>query len=160
VGLFEAIEATGLAVYLRQSVWAYPLVNTLHLLGIALLIGGVSALDLRLLGVWRSVPAAGLAPVFGTMAMAGFGLAVCAGVLLFIVRATDYAGLWLFQLKMALLGIALVNALLFLRMPYWRGLKAGRTADGAAPAGVKLMAALSLLLWLCVLLAGRLVGYA
>lgn len=51
-----ALEATDLATTLRGSVWAYPLVNAAHILGVALLVGATVPLDLRLLGAWRSLP--------------------------------------------------------------------------------------------------------
>ena len=51
-----ALEATALATGLRNSVWSYPLVNAAHILGVALLVGSIVPLDLRLLGAWRSAP--------------------------------------------------------------------------------------------------------
>jgi hypothetical protein len=54
------LEATVLAAALRGSVWAYPLVNAGHILGVALLIGSIVPLDLRLLGLWQAVPLASL----------------------------------------------------------------------------------------------------
>lgn len=157
--MFEALEALALAKWLRQSLWAYPLVNTLHILGVALLIGSVVALDLRLLGLWRRVRVAALARVLAPLSLAGFALAACMGVLLFIARAADYAPLWLFQVKMALLVLAIVNAVVLLRAPAWRRV-AGAGSDGQVPGHLRLLAALSLLLWLSVLSFGRLVGYA
>jgi len=156
VDIFQAIESWSLALFLRGSIWAYPLVNTLHLLGIALLIGSLATLDLRVLGVWRRVPAAGLASVVLPVALAGFGLAVIAGPLLFLVQAKTYAALWLFQIKMALLVLAVVNAIFFMRSVAWRRFRKG----GEASAGLRMSALLSLLLWLGVLVFGRLIGYA
>ena len=67
-----ALEATPLATALRGSVWVYPLVNAAHILGVALLVGSIVPLDLRLLGVWRSVP---LTPLWGVLTRtAGAGL--------------------------------------------------------------------------------------
>ena len=159
IEFFQALEALPLAVWLRQSIWVYPLVNTLHLFGIALLIGSVVLLDLRLLGMWRRAPVAMLARVLVPAAVTGFIFAICAGGLLFIVRAADYAPLWLFQVKMALLVLALVNAAAVLVSPAWRRLK--REEDqGPTPAGLRILAALSLVLWLGVMTFGRMVGYA
>ena len=59
-----ALEATALAAALRNSVWSYPLVNAAHILGVALLVGSIVPLDLRLLGAWRSVP---LPPLWGML---------------------------------------------------------------------------------------------
>lgn len=152
------LEALPLAVYLRQSTWLYPLVNTLHIVGVALLFGSVAVMDLRLIGVWRRTAAAPLLRVLAPVALAGFLLAAAAGILLFLVRATEYGVLWLFQLKMGLLVLAILNALWLSRTAGWRQLLAEEGAP--VPATTRLAAALSLLLWLLVLTAGRAVGYA
>ena len=84
------LESLPLAVALKGSVWIYPLINAGHILGIALLIGGILPLDLRLLGVWPSVPVASLWRVLVYTAGTGLGLAMICGGLLFINRATTY----------------------------------------------------------------------
>jgi hypothetical protein len=146
--LLAGLEATPLAAALRGSVYLYPLVNTAHIAGIALLVGAVAALDLRLIGAWRAVPAAALTKVLVPVAATGLGLAVIAGVLLFVCKATEYAVAPLFQAKMVLLVLALANAGIG-----WRLLR-----RGDSPA-LRLSAATSLAVWLTVLLLGRLVGY-
>ena len=156
--LFQEVQAWPLSVFLRRSIWVYPLVNTLHLLGIALLIGGIVALDLRLLGLWRRVPVGPLARVLVPIAAAGLVLAAPMGALLFLVRAADYAALWLFQAKMALLVFALVNAVVIVRSKGWRRLQADPDA-GISPS-LRIGAVASLVTWLGVLTVGRLVGYA
>ena len=156
--LFQEVQAWPLSVFLRKSIWAYPLVNTLHLLGIAVLIGSVVVLDLRLLGLWRRVPLDPLAKVLAPAAVAGLALAVPMGALLFLVRAADYAALWLFQVKMVLLVLALANAAIIAASPAWRRV---RTApDARVTRSLRAAAAMSLVIWLCVLISGRLVGYA
>ena len=52
-----ALEASGLGQAMRQWLWLYPAVETVHIVGIALLFGSIAVLDLRLLGVGRSIPA-------------------------------------------------------------------------------------------------------
>src|SRR5512145_1609747 len=81
------LEATALAQALRDSVWTYPLVNAGHILGVALLVGSIVPLDLRLLGAWRSVPLAPLWEILTRTAGAGLVLAMVFGVLLFIIPA-------------------------------------------------------------------------
>lgn len=142
----QALEATVLAQHLRGSTYTYPLVNALHIIGIALLFGGIAPLDLRLLGVWRSVPLAPLLRVCRQIAALGLVLAVSMGFLLFAARATEYAAKPAFLLKMALLALALANIALAERA----------LARGG---GLRLSAALSLALWLAVILAGRAIAY-
>jgi hypothetical protein len=142
----QALEATVLAQHLRGSTYTYPLVNALHIIGIALLFGGIAPLDLRLLGAWRFVPPAPLLKVCRQVAAFGLVLAVSMGFLLFAVRATEYAAKPAFLLKMALLALALANIALAERA----------LARGG---GLRLSAALSLTLWLAVILAGRAIAY-
>jgi hypothetical protein len=54
--LLAAVESTALAEYLRGARWSYAAVNGIHVFGIALLVGAIVPLDLRLLGLWRGVP--------------------------------------------------------------------------------------------------------
>ena len=119
IELFKELQSLPLSVFLRKSIWAYPLVNTLHLLGIAVLFGSILVLDLRLLGLWPRTRLDQLARVLASTATAGLLLAVSAGALLFLVRAGDYAALWLFQLKMALLVLALANVAIVIFSPAW-----------------------------------------
>lgn len=103
--LLSAIEAMPLAQYLRTARWGYAAVNTTHVLGIALVVGAIMPLNLRLLGFWPSVPLAPLAQLLVPIAAAGLLLTVAAGALLFSVRAEEYAGLAVFKVKLALVGL-------------------------------------------------------
>jgi hypothetical protein len=152
-----ALHASGLSQALRASIWLYPLVNTAHLVGIALLFGAIVPLDLRLMGCWKSVPLHHLARVAVPVAMAGLLLAAGTGSLLFATRPLDYLQEPLFGLKMALLAAAVLNALLLRRSPRWQLLG---VADGAPwrPAWA-VAGAVSVALWLGVITAGRLIGY-
>ena len=85
-----ALQATALSRVLRASLWLYPLVNTAHLVGIALLFGAIVPLDLRLAGCWKSVPLQPLARTAVPVAVAGLLLALATGALLFATRPLDY----------------------------------------------------------------------
>lgn len=152
-----ALEATALATALRESTLAYPLVNAGHILGIALLVGGILPLDLRLLGFWRFTPLLPLLRILGSTATAGLVLTLTCGLLLFIGRATDYVQSSLFLIKMAVVLLGLANALL-LRRALWK--EDNRRLTGALlPWRLRLGALLSLLAWLTAVVLGRLVGY-
>lgn len=151
--LLAALEATGPAQWLRGARWGYAAVNTAHVLGIALLIGAIVPLDLRLLGLWRGVPRAGVARVLLPVAAAGLGLAVTAGVLLLAVRAREYAALEIVQLKLALVAIGGASALAVHRHGGW-------LLERAGPGRLGGHAAVSLLCWLGALLCGRLIAFA
>ena len=153
-----ALEATAVAGALRGSVWAYPLVNTEHILGVALLVGAMLPLDLRLLGAWRSVPLAPLWRVLTRTAGAGLGLAMVCGTLLFITRATEYASSGLFISKMVVVGVGTANAVA-LRTLVPNAIAPMRSALETPPVRVQLAGGISLAAWLTALLLGRLVGY-
>lgn len=156
--VFAWLESTTLAAGLRDSVWLYPLVNAGHILGIALLIGPVTVLDLRLLGLWSGVPAAPLWQTLPRTAASGLALAASCGALLFMARATEYIASPFFVAKMTIVTLATLNA-------WWIAVHASRHPFALAdsrfrPSGLlRLAAGLSLCGWLCALLLGRLVGY-
>lgn len=152
-----ALEATAFASALRESVWVYPLVNAGHIAGVALLVGAIVPLDLRLLGAWRSVPLAPLWQVLGRTAATGLALAVCFGLMLFAARATEYIESGLFTAKMAVVALATINAAA-LRACGAAGIDRA-ASNGAAPRGARIAAGVSLCGWLTVLVLGRLVGY-
>lgn len=152
------LEGTALARALRDSVWVYPLVNAGHVFGVALLVGAIVPLDLRLLGAWRKVPLVPLWCVLTRAAAAGLCLAVGFGALLFATRATEYAASGFFLAKMTLVAVATVNALALRTGGIARWLQSEH-ADVPVPPRVRGAAALSLACWLTVLVLGRLVGY-
>lgn len=144
------LENLRIVAALRESWLAYPLVNALHIVGIALLFGAIVPLDLRLAG-WRASAGSvdSLSRLLLPVAMFGFVLAVFAGLLLFATDARAYARSPMFQAKIVLIIVALLNTL-WLRSIDWR-----HTATTQAwVAGIA-----SVLLWLGVILLGRLVGY-
>jgi hypothetical protein len=153
-----ALEATPLATALRGSVWVYPLVNAAHILGVALLVGSIVPLDLRLLGVWRSVP---LTPLWGVLtrtAGAGLILAMIFGALLFITRASEYTASNLFISKMAVVALGTANALALRVLPQTQVSEITLT-KGKPPARLRLAGGISLVTWLTALTLGRLIGY-
>jgi hypothetical protein len=143
---------------LRTSRWVYPLVNTAHIAGLALLVGAIAPLDLRLLGAWRSVPLHLLARVLQPVAAAGLALAVAAGLALFAVSATKYAATPVFLVKLVLIAAALANAALLRRHPDWVLARVPGLAAEPGPR-LKAAAAVSLGLWLAIILCGRFIAY-
>jgi hypothetical protein len=149
--MLEALEQWAPIFALRESTFAYPLVNALHIVGIALLFGSIVALDLRLLG-WRREAGTvdGLEVLLAPVAVAGLALAIPAGMLLFATDARAYAASPLFQAKLLLIALAVVNAL-WLRTIDWR--------EPSVRPRVALAATASILLWLGAIILGRMIGY-
>lgn len=153
-----ALEATALASGLRGSVWAYPLVNAGHILGVALLVGAIVPLDLRLLGVWPATPLYPLWRVLSRTASVGLALAIVCGALLFAARASDYVHSSLFLSKMGFVAAGLLNAVALRgAMPDERMLE--RPSPGSIPWRLRAVACVSLVAWLTALVLGRLIGY-
>jgi hypothetical protein len=138
------LEASAPAQALRSARWSYAAVNALHIFGIALLVGAVVPLDLRRLGLWRSLPEPVLARALTPVAAAGLVVAAAAGAALFAVRATEYAANPALLVKLTLVALGVANALLW------------TLRRGAAP---PLAAALSLLVWPAALVAGRFIAF-
>jgi hypothetical protein len=153
------LEGSALAAGLRGSKWIYPLVNAGHIAGIALLFGGIAGFDLRLMGAWPRVPLDALARVLVPVAATGLALAALLGSLLFIVKAGEYAASPLFLAKMAMLAVGLGNIAAYRILARRRGWSAAGAAAIAVVPLQRLLGALSLAIWLAVLVLGRLVGY-
>ena len=147
-GFAAAVQASDVAVLLRQSRWTYPAVNALHVLGVALLFGAIAPMDLRLIGAWRGdVPVRTVVRLLRPVAAFGAALALATGALLFAVQASDYVALPLFFAKMGLVTLGLVHALM---NPGIAEASRGRQRRAGA---------LSLAIWVVVLAFGRLLGY-
>ena len=147
--MLAALEATVVAEAIRRSVWAYPLLETVHIASIGALVGSVLLLELRVFGLGREIGVVPLARLVLRTALASFACAVASGSLLFVSAATEVAANPAFRAKLVLILIAGLNAVVF----HARGGLRGR--DTLA----RLQAAASLLLWLSVLAAGRLIAY-
>nr|WP_295834949.1 hypothetical protein [uncultured Azospirillum sp.] len=152
-----ALETSGLGDTLRQSLWLYPLVEVLHILGLALLVGSIAAFDLRLMGLHAGLPAGALSRLLLPVAVVGFVLVVPTGILLFISEATALARNPAFLVKMGLMLAALGNIALFHRGAGRR--VAGWGGGGRPPPAARAAGAVSLLLWIAVLASGRLIAY-
>ncbi|MCC7253139.1 DUF6644 family protein [Hyphomicrobium sp.] len=143
------------AVWLQGSGTAYLFVNAAHILGIGLLLGAILPLDLRLVGVLRSFPIAVVGPFLLRVASTGLALALLTGLWLFTVQPKDYVTNAAFLSKLVLLALALANIGL---QHYGRHFRAA--LDGQAiHLSVRILAAVSAILWLSVLVAGRWIGF-
>ena len=146
-----ALEASAPAELLRESRYAYPLVNAAHIMALATLFGSILALDLRLLGLFQSVPAAPLARALPRVGAVGLALALAPGIALFSVQPFDYLAHPVFPVKVALIALGAAHALLVHRSAGW-----GAVLDGGpVSARLRVSAAFSLVVWSGAILAGR-----
>lgn len=151
--LLASIEATSIAQYLKSARWAYAAVNGLHVFGIALLVGAILPLDLRLLGFWRGVDRSDLVRVLVPVAATGLLLAMSMGALLFATRAGEYANISFLQAKLALVATGLIAALLL-------HTRHGFTLAGADDRTLRVHAIISMFCWTGALACGRLIAFA
>src|ERR1044071_1483550 len=156
--MLEWLQRTGVAVAIRDSLYTFPLLESIHVVGLALVFGTVAILDLRLLGVASTErPVSRLMSDLLTWTWAAFALTAVTGGLMFSTNAIVYFHNTPFRIKMALLVLAAVNMLVF-------ELTARKTIaqwDGsyATPRAAKIVATLSLVIWVGVIVAGRVIGF-
>ena len=122
----KSLEASGLATRIRDSLFLFPLIESTHVIGLALVFGTILIIDLRLLGIastqrsfqrmWSDIP---------KLTWAAFALAALTGTLMFITNAGVYYHNFFFRTKMLLLALAAINMLAF-------ELTAGRTIHRCA----------------------------
>jgi hypothetical protein len=149
----ERVADTGFAQWAMSSPWAYPAANVVHVLALVLLLGGIALVDLRVLGLFRRIPLQPLSAALIPIAATGVLILAASGSVLFAADARALAESGTFRLKLALIGIALANILLF-RWLY------GRVMPQRPTAGARTLALASLLLWIGVAVAGRMIAYS
>jgi hypothetical protein len=152
------LDQTSVGTAIRQSLWLFPAIETVHLLGMAVLVGTISVLDLRLLGwVARQRPVSLLASRLIPWSWAGFVVQVISGSLLFSSEAVKIYGNPAFRLKMLLLLLAGVQALVFQTVV--SGKLAAWDERASLPALAKVVGLSSILLWVAIVAAGRFIGF-
>lgn len=153
---FTWLEGTPPAVAVAEGRLLFPTLETLHVLGLALVVGSIAAFDLRTLGLaWPNRRRETLVREVLPWTWTGFLVAVVTGVLLFISSASVYIENPVFLAKMGLLVLAGVNVLFFHLHPHHRH---GAHSDPAT-ATLRISAALSLLLWIAIVVLGRWIGF-
>jgi hypothetical protein len=143
---------------MRESTWAFPAALTLHLLGLVLFVGMRLAIDLRVTGwAFSGVPASQMISRAAPWSLVGAVVTVASGMALYSSESGRLLANPVFQIKLAALALALVNAWLFHAVLARRVRAWDLTA--ALPASVQASAYLSIGLWLVILVAGRLIPF-
>jgi hypothetical protein len=152
------LERSSLGVAIAESEWMFPTIETVHVIAIALVVGSIVALDLRLLGLaWQKRSVTEVAEDVLPLTWVCFVIAVIAGGLMFVSAARKYTYDLPFQLKMGLLVLAGVNMAIFHAFAYAR--VGSWNHQTITPHGARIAAALSLLFWISIVGCGRLVGF-
>lgn len=152
------LDGTAGSIAIRESLLVYPLIETTHVLTLALFLGMIALLDLRLLGVGlRGAPVSEVAGRLLPWALAGFALMSLSGALLFYSGPLRAYHNIFFRIKVVMIGLAGLNALLFHYTVYKR--VASWDLDPSPPFRAKLAGFCSLLLWSGVVICGRMQAY-
>jgi hypothetical protein len=152
------LEQTSVGTAIRESLWLFPVIETVHIFGIILLVGGTSILDLRLMGLtFREEPVTKLAKRFLPWAWAGFIIQVTTGLLMFASEASKMYVNTAFQIKMLMILAAGVNAFVFHSLAYQSVGKWEK--DPVAPLSARIAGLVSILFWFGIVAAGRWIAY-
>lgn len=155
--LWEQVHALPVSLFVREWAWAYPVLETFHVLGLGLLFGCIVVFDLRVITGKGRIAVANLGALLLPWVWIGFIINATSGALLFASDAVEFAANTAFRAKMALILIAGANALAF----QWRYGTSFSDWDNAnvIPASARIMAIISIVVWISVLTAGRMIAY-
>ncbi|MCC6203296.1 MAG: hypothetical protein IT494_09860 [Gammaproteobacteria bacterium] len=147
MSFLASLEGSAIAVLIRETMWTYPGIISVHAIGMAIVVGIGLVFALRALGLGGRIPISSMDPLL-KLAWIGVGLNVCSGLLLFIADARKFLTMPTFQIKLALLVAATIVFVMLVRR-----LEANRSGNDKA------LAMISLVLWLGAITAGRLTAY-
>ena len=153
----STLENSDLAVHIAET-WWFPLIESIHVVGIVMTVGAILMVDLRLLGVAAiRYPASRISGELTRWTWGAFLLSLLTGFALFMTRANHYFENTAFRYKILLLVVAGINMAIFQfgvarRMNVW-------DSASVPPIAAKIAAAISLLAWSAVMLAGRWIGH-
>jgi len=152
------LEASPIAVMVRESAYGFPIIVGLHILGITLSVGTLVWFDLRLLGVSMTRYRASLMYRRLTPWMfTGFGIMMISGLTLLAGFATAaYSNLY-FRIKVLAMVLAAVNAIVYHRYTE-RRIKEWDDSP-MPPAGARSAGLVSICVWATVIIAGRMMSY-
>ena len=157
-GFFSWLEGGPLAEAIRGTAYLYPVLGSIHILGIALLIGPAAAFDLRLLGLGqRTLRVTTVAGYLLPLSRLGFVIAAITGVLMFLPGASVMAERGSAPWKLGLLLVAGLNVLIFHRRTYRN--VSDWDLSRPAPVPARTAAVISLTSWTGVTVAGSLLAY-
>ena len=146
--MFEWLENTSVAIWVGESFWAYPLMLSMHAIGLAIVVGILSMFNLRLLGSFKGIRTVAFLPLL-KFAWIGFFVNATSGFFLFTSQATTFVQSTPFLIKISCVFTGAILA----KVMQTKLIKSG--SDDS----MKGLAIVSLVLWLVAITAGRLIAY-
>jgi hypothetical protein len=155
MAFLEWLQGTWVGVLVAESLWGYPLLETIHTIGMAMLVGALGLINLRVLGYKPDLPLIGTRDLL-PLAWTGFTLNAISGSLLFTSDAVYFFESYTFRIKIVLIVLGGINAALLGRRIFR---EAAGSPQVAVDAGTKWIAASSLVFWIAAVCTGRLIAY-
>ena len=156
--LIDWLQAAPLSVIIRESDWVFPTIESVHVIAFVLVVGSITVVDLRLIGVAsRGRPADELISELLPITWVSFAFAAIAGGLLFIAKPVTYTQNFFFLGKMALLFLAGLNMAAFHLFVHKRLVQ--RPRNEPHPLAARACGLVSLALWVGVVACGRWIGF-
>jgi hypothetical protein len=151
------LSTTPASAFVLGHAWVWPTAETLHFVGLSMLIGVIGVIDLRLLGLAKRVP---FAPLYRLLpwGISGFLICLSTGLVFFTGDPLQYVNNWVFWWKMAFVVTAGLNVGAFYVTGIFKAAEKLGPGDDA-PVSAKLIAALSLVLWIGVMYLGRMLPF-
>jgi hypothetical protein len=151
---FEWCEATGIGHFIKASPWLFPVIESVHLLGLAVLGGSLLVVDLRMLGVGlRAQSIAGLARDARPWLLGSIGVMIVTGTALFLSESVKCYYSPAFWVKITTIPVALLFTLTVRR-------RVALAVTLETTARTRLVAIVSLALWFTIAAAGRWIGFS
>lgn len=146
--LIQWVEDSALGIYVREDLWGFAIMLSLHAVGMATVLGVVLVVNLRVLGMVPAIPILSYSGLFAT-AWLGFAINLLSGLALYTSHAVEYTGQVVFILKLLLLTVGgiLMKVLM------------NNVRAGAPEAKLKTISALCIASWVGAIITGRLMAY-
>ena len=154
--LAQWLQATAVSSWINQSTWVWPLCETLHFMGLSLLLGVTGFFDLRLIGFFKRVSVAAAKDLM-PLAVLGFGINAGTGLVFLVGLPAQYVHNRVWWFKVGFILVAGLNALLY--EARWSAKLLALEPGGDTPGAVKLIGVVSLASWLAVLYCGRMLPF-
>lgn len=154
--LVNTLTSTEPVATFMRTAWGWPIIESIHFLGLTLLFGSIAAWDLRLLGLAKRVPLGAFHRLV-PFAVLGFAINAASGSLFLLTEPDQYFYNPAFHFKLLFMALAGLNVLIFYTTVFRR--VSALAAGAAAPAAARFAGAASLFFWIAVIICGRLLTF-